>query len=362
MNRFPRSLPGSIRRSLCATRDRANSTLIASPDLASRYAVLMIKESTVALIVLGMLVLACALEAQSRTVAITVDDLPFASGDLQPLNPGDAKAAAEVNEKILRAFATQHIPATGFVIEQHNQQLGIQVSTKILKGWIKPGFDLGNHLYSHADVNSLSVEQVEQEITQGEATIVPLLQSVSRKPQFLRFPYNHTGDSKDKHDRIATFMAARGYRLAPCTIDNTDYQFNETYVLALSRHDGLTAAKVRADYVAYTAAEIDWYTALDKQVFGYDPPHVMLLHDSRLNGDTIQDVLSLFKQRGYSFVTLAQALEDPAYSVPETYTTKYGPMWGYRWAQELQVKVNGRDEPDPPAWMDQYVKDHRSGQ
>ena len=213
-------------------------------------------------------------------------------------------------------------------------------------------------MYSHPDVNSLSAEQVEQEITKGEATIRPLLESVSRKPEFLRFPYNHTGDNEEKHNTIAAFMSAHGYRLAPCTIDNTDYKFNETYVLALARHDGQAAAKVRADYIAYTGAEIDWYTALDKQVLGYDSPHVMLLHDSPLNGDTIEQVISLFKQRGYSFVSLTEALQDHAYSVPETFITKYGPMWGYRWAQVLHVKVNGRDEPDPPAWLDQYAKNH----
>jgi peptidoglycan/xylan/chitin deacetylase (PgdA/CDA1 family) len=319
----------------------------------------MTKLSTFALFVWGVLLVPCEAKAQSHTVAMTVDDLPFVSGNPEPLNASDAKRAVQVNEKILRAFASQHIPATGFVIEQHVQGLGVQVSTKILKGWIKQGFDLGNHMYSHPDVNSLSVEQAEQEITLGEATIRPLLESVSRKPRFLRFPYNHTGDTEEKHDAIAAFMSAHGYRLAPCTIDNSDYKFNETYALALARHDGRAAAKIRADYIAYTGAEIDWYTALDKQVFGYDPPHVMLLHDNPLNGDTIEQVISLFKQRDYSFVTLTEALQDHAYSVPEAFITKYGPMWGYRWAQVLDVKVNRRDEPDPPAWLDQYAKNQR---
>jgi peptidoglycan/xylan/chitin deacetylase (PgdA/CDA1 family) len=293
------------------------------PRNRTRYSLLMMKSSIFALIVSCVLLVPCAAKAQSHTVAMTVDDLPFVSGDPQPLNHGDAKRAVQVNKKILRAFARQHIPATGFVIEQHVQELGTQPSTKILQGWIRPGFDLGNHMYSHPDVNSLSAEQVEKEITRGEATIGPLLKSVSRKPRFLRFPYNHTGDNEEKHDTIAAFMSAHGYRLAPCTIDNTDYKFNETYVLALARHD---------------------------------PPHVMLLHDSPLNGDTIEQVITLFKQRGYSFVTLTEALQDHAYSVPETFITRYGPMWGYRWAQVLHVKVSGRDEPDPPAWLDQYAR------
>jgi peptidoglycan/xylan/chitin deacetylase (PgdA/CDA1 family) len=315
--------------------------------------------STFAFLLLGLLLTLCEARAQSHKVAMTVDDLPFVSGNPQPITPHDAKRALQVNQKILRAFAAQHIPATGFVIEKHIQQLGIQPGTKILRMWIRPGFDLGNHMYSHPDVNSLSIEQVEEEITQGETTIKLLLQSVSRGPEFLRFPYNHTGDTKEKHDAIAAFMSAHGYRLAPCTIDNTDYEFNQTYVLALTRRDRQAAAKIRTAYIAYTGAEIDWYTALDKQVFGDDPPHVMLLHDNSLNGDTIEQVISLFNQRGYKFVTLAEALQDHAYSVPETFITRYGPMWGYRWAQVLHVKVSGRDEPNPPAWLDQYVKDHQ---
>jgi hypothetical protein len=183
-----------------------------------------------------------------------------------------------------------------------------------------------------------------------------------RKPEFLRFPYNHTGDTKEKHDAIAAFMSERGYRLAACTIDNSDYEFNRAYVIALAYHDKKTAAKARADYVAYTAQEIDWYSRLNKTVFGYEPPHVMLLHDSPLNADEIQDVLSLFTQRGYTFVTLAEALKDPAYAVPETYVTKYGPMWGYRWAYELHIRVDGRAEPNPPAWIGQYVASRKPSQ
>ena|ERR1700733_6235195 len=78
--------------------------------------------------------------------------------------------------------------------------------------------------------NTLSAEQVEQGPAK-QTTIGPLLESVPRKPTFLRFPCNHMGDSKGKHDTIAAFL----YRPAPCIIDNTDYKFDETYVLTSAR-------------------------------------------------------------------------------------------------------------------------------
>jgi peptidoglycan/xylan/chitin deacetylase (PgdA/CDA1 family) len=313
-----------------------------------------------ALAALGLLLYACAVEAQIHTVAVTVDDLPFAAGTPAPEYAAEAKNAERVNETILHAFTRHHVPATGFVIEQRAEDLGLPASRKILEQWTRPGFDLGNHLYSHPDVNSLSVDQIEREITRGEATFAPLLGKIGRSPGFLRFPYNHTGDTREKHDAIAAFMSSHGYRLAPCTIDNSDYEFNATYAVALSLRDSAAAARAKADYIAYTGAEIDWYTALNRQVFGYDIPHIMLLHDNPLNAAAIEDVLALFEQRGYRFVTLAEAVKDPAYAVPETWMTKYGPMWGYRWAHEKNVKVNGRDEPEPPVWIGQYVKNHQA--
>src|SRR5258708_33782870 len=73
-------------------------------------------------------------------------------------------------------------------------------------------------------------------------------------------------------------------------------------------------------------------------------------------------LLELFEQKHYRFVTLDAALSDPAYNTPDAFVprfSKYGPMWAYRWAAELGVRVNGALESEPPAWMLQYVKEPR---
>lgn len=295
-------------------------------------------------------------QSRAPLVAVTFDDLPLATGDPGPLKPADAAQAEGVNRAILQALVERHIPATGFVIQQRLDQLGPEGGSAILRAWTARGHDLGNHLYSHADVNTLTLEQAEQEIVRGEPAINQALSAVGRRPRYLRFPQNHTGDTHEKHDGLATFMASRGYRLAPCTIDNDDYDINRAYLTAVQKRDAPAAAKIRAAYLAFTAAEIDWYSKLDGDVFGRRPPHIMLHHVNALNRDTISDVLLLFVARGYRFVTLDEALQDPAYAVPETFVTKYGPMWGYRWARELKVHVQGQDEPEPPAWVEQYAK------
>jgi len=291
--------------------------------------------------------------AQNRTVAITVDDLPYASA--QEVSPSDAVVAQEINRKILSALKRHHVPVTGFVIQKRVEELGVAAGTQILRKWTSGEFDLGNHTYSHPDVNQLSLAQIEEEVIRAETTFVPLMQQVGKKPGFFRFPMNHTGDTKEKHDQVATFLSQRGYRVATCTIDNSDYLFNNAYVRMLDQHDA-SARRLRLEYLPYTNAEIDYYAGLSKQIFGYEPPLVMLLHDNRLNADVIEQLLALFEKKQYKLVSLDRAQSDPAYQIPDTYITKYGPMWEYRWAAERGVKVNGKLEPEPPEWILQYGK------
>ena len=294
---------------------------------------------------------------QPRTVAITVDDLPYAGGTFTgTLVPAGISQADPINRKLLAAFRAHHVPVTGFVIQQRVEAAPLSSREHILKEWVRLGFDLGNHTYSHPDINQLSPEQIESEIVRGEATVGPLMKDAGKKLEFFRFPMNHTGDTKEKHDRVARFLSQRGYRLATCTIDSSDYAFNDAYIRMLAGGDRSSAEKLRREYLAYTSAEIDYYAALNKSIFGYEPPEVMLLHDNRLNADMIEQVLGLFKTRGYRFVSLTAAQADPAYGTPETYITDSGLMWGYRWAKERGVRVNGRLETDPPKWITEYGK------
>ena len=220
---------------------------------------------------------------------------------------------------------------------------------------MKSGHDLGNHSYSHSDFNQLTIEQMEEEIVSGEKSIAEILRKIGRTPRYFRFPFNHIGDTGAKHDGVASFLEHRGYKLAACTIENEDYIFDRAYLQMLAKKDPITAERLRSEYLAYTATEIDYYSSLNNRVFGYEPPHIMLLHVNRLNADMVDSVLSLFEKRLYKFVTLDEAEADPAFATPE-FVTPYGWMWGYRWAAKLHVHVNGSLETEPSEWVREYAK------
>jgi len=294
------------------------------------------------------------LRAQTHAVAITVDDLPFITGADGPMGPKDVPQASAANRKLVSALRRHGVPVTGFVIEKGVEELGREGGAGILRLWVNEGLDLGNHSFAHPDFNDLSVDQFEDQIVRGETTLAPLMKAAGKKVEFFRFPFNHTGDTKEKHDAVAAFLAQRGYRLAPCTIETSDWMFAGAYARMLARHDEASAARLRAEYLKFSAAQIDYFARLDTQVWGYEPPQVMLIHDNQLNADVIEDLLGLFEKRHYRWVSLSDAEADPAYQLPETDITKFGPMWGYRWAKERQVKVDGSLEQEPPQWIAEY--------
>jgi peptidoglycan/xylan/chitin deacetylase (PgdA/CDA1 family) len=285
-----------------------------------------------------------------RTVAMTFDDLPMANPrrDAQPL-----AAAKEANRRILATLERYRAPATGFVNEVNIQNLG-PGGDRLLNGWNRGKHELGNHGFSHADANFLDLPAIEREITEGEATIGPLARKAGRSLRFFRFPKNHLGDTAEKQAGAIAFLKARGYQLAAATIDTSDYIFDKAFSRALDARDIVMQAKIKQAYLDHTAKQIDYYAGLNKQVLGYEPPAIMLLHVNLINAETLDAQLALFRKAGYSFVSLATAQSDPVYAEAPSLPTRFGPMWGYRWARDRGVRVDGSLEEEPPTWVAEY--------
>jgi len=297
-----------------------------------------------------------AAASPSRSVAITFDDLPAAGAR----NPDEDRALTtadirDINTSILATLRAHHVPAIGFVNERGVSAYPDGTARReILEQWIAAGMELGNHTYSHADFNTLSIEQFRAEVERGEASIAPLLSKAGKKLSYFRFPMNHTGDTAAKRDVAARYLAGRGYEIATCTIDTEDFAFERAYRVMLSKGDAKAADRLRKDYLRYTAEEIDYYAGLHRQLFGRETAHVLILHVNRINGEVLEDILRLFEERGYRFVTLAEAQADAAFRTPNTLVTKFGPMWGYRWARALGAKIDGSKESEPPEWVLRY--------
>jgi peptidoglycan/xylan/chitin deacetylase (PgdA/CDA1 family) len=293
--------------------------------------------------------------AQSqRTMALTFDDLPFvrvaSEDDEDPLENATRGTAA-----LLEILAAHRAPAVGFVNEGKLEGPKQDAYIDLLRQWIDAGALLGNHGFAHVDLNTTSAADFQADITRGEITTRRLMQPRTPYTLYFRHPFTHTGNTAEKQTTIEQFLAARNYRIAPHTIDTADYIFNVSFVRAWGVDDPILKYRSLTAYLEFVKAATDFAERAARQIFTRDIPQVMLLHANDINVETLDELLNRLEARGYRFVTLDEAMSDPAYATKNTYVTESGPTWLVRWSRSLGQAVSFTDDPDPPQWvMDIY--------
>jgi peptidoglycan/xylan/chitin deacetylase (PgdA/CDA1 family) len=293
-----------------------------------------------------------AIQAQDpgrRTIALTFDDLPFAvPGDDQA--PGKLAEVQRTNASILKTLAAHHATATGFVNEiKLNVANERDARAAILRQWLNAGMDLGNHTYSHPALSEVKTANYEDNFVRGTTITSVEMKAVGRVEKYFRYPYLDTGKDKAQKEAIITFYASRGFVNAPVTVQNEDWLFNAPYSEAVANHDGPEQKRVIDAYLQQTTDALTYAEELSKQSFGREIPQIMLMHVDQLNSDELDAVLSLFEKRGYKFVGLEEALQDPAYATRDAYVGPEGLTWLERWQIALGKPLHP-NEPNPPKW------------
>jgi peptidoglycan/xylan/chitin deacetylase (PgdA/CDA1 family) len=286
----------------------------------------------------ALLLLPAGAAGAAREVAITIDDLPR-GGD------GGGRTYAEIRdmtERLLAPLREQKIPVTGFV-HPGRTELNARDLRRVLELWLDAGADLANHTWTHADLNRTAVAEYEQDILKADAALRPVVEARGRKLEFFRYPMLHAGPTAETKRAIAEFLAAHGYQNAPVTLDNSDYMF-----AALYTRPGLRARVVK-EYVPYLESVVAFFERRSVEVVGREFPQIMLLHASEMNSRTMPAILEMFRRRGYRFVSLADALRDDAYRLPENYVGPGGFSWIHRWSMTKGMPNKG--EPDEPEWV-----------
>ena len=264
--------------------------------------------------------------------------------------------ARRATNKILGVLQRRHVPVVGFVNEEALDWKGeVEARTALLQQWIDAGAILGNHTYSHRDFNAVTVEQFEDEIIKGEVVTRRLMRARQPYQLYFRHPMTHTGDSQAKKEAIESFLAARGYKVTPHTIENSDFIFNAVYVSALRKSDEATAKRLQRAYLEFTIAATEFAEHISPQVFGREVAQTLLIHANDINADCLDEMLRLFAARGYTFVTLDDAIKDPAYQTKDTLISKSGPTWLWRWMKSRGMNISFAEDPEAPQWvMDSY--------
>jgi len=289
-----------------------------------------------------------------RLIVVTVDDLPGAEAGTDHA-PGDLRELQRVNHTIPGIFKARHVPAIGFVNEWKLQVSGERdARAAMLAEWLDAGLTLGNHNYDHMDFQTTPLPQFEDETIRGAVVTRALMGARGQTEKYFRYPSLDTGSTPEAKVAFEAFLKERGYTVAPVTIEIADWMFNDILDLAIKRKDNKLAEEARKEYLGHMDTAFDYFEGMTRNLFGRDIPQVLLLHDSELNAQTLDALLTKIEKRGYRFVSLEQALADPAFSAPDK---RIGPP-GISWPNRGEVAFD--HGPDPPNWVMQMSKEIRA--
>lgn len=279
-------------------------------------------------------------ESARREVTITIDDLP-AWGDLEK--------QTYITRKLLKSITDNKVPAIGFVNESQLFVRGeTDARTALLRMWLDAGLELGNHTFSHILIDRNPLDAYKEDVIRGETVTKMLLREKGMKLRYFRHTQLRTGPTAEYKEGLGKFLRECGYTVAPVTIDNQEWVFAAAYSGAKERGDKEKMKSVAEAYIKYMDEIFDFFEKLSREFLGYEVKQTLLLHANELNADYFDELVRMMRKRGYTFVSLEDALKDKAYSLPEA-QAKTGLSWLHRWM--LAKGLEMRPEPREPEWI-----------
>lgn len=266
----------------------------------------MKRQRTLWMFAAGVAGLLACVAAGAQQIAFTWDDLPAHSA----LPQGETRV--EIGHKLIEAMKAEHLPpvygfVNGVLLERE------PAAAPMLKEWRDAGFQLGNHTWSHMNLNTSAAADWEADLLKGE----PVLEQYAGGGDWhwLRYPYLAEGDTPEKHAEARKFLAAHGYKIADVTMSFGDYMWNEPYARCVAKGDAAAIGQLETSYLDAAAADADFRRAMAKALFGHDIPYVLLMHVGAFDARMLPRLLKVYKDKGFSFIKLEQAEKDPFYKV-----------------------------------------------
>ena len=284
-----------------------------------------------------------------REIAVTFDDLPATRGSLE--------TTRYITTNLLRSIKANNVPAIGFVNEGKLYVDGKVDARRVafLRMWLDAGLELGNHTFSHVYIDETPLAAYKEDVIRGEIVTRRLLAERGLKLKYFRHTQLRTGPTPEYKRELDRFLAERGYQIAPVTIDNNEHVFANVYASARQRGDRETVKLVAAAYMRYMEEILAFFEELSADSLGYEVKQTLLLHANELNADYFDELARMMKDRGYKFISLEEALKDPAYKLPDAQVKK-GLSWLHRWMLAKGQKM--KPEPDTPEFITRLSKNY----
>jgi len=261
-----------------------------------------------------------------RRMAVTVDDLPVAFFD----SHRNAAHRLEVVQTWRDLVRSRSLPVTGFLVgENHPRQ------PELMRIWLEAGIGVGNHTWSHPRLRKVGLRSYLADLDRGHATVAGLIPEGTKIP--FRYPYLYQGFDPSHRDAVRAHLAELGSPAAPVTVDSNDWLYARHYGDALRERDDAAAERARQAWrwdLEEATERAEWRS---RQLFDREPPQILLVHANELTGRHLGEYLDWLEGRGYRFISLADALADPAYAETDASLVPTGDSFWLRLRRSRQL-------------------------
>jgi peptidoglycan-N-acetylglucosamine deacetylase len=182
----------------------------------------------------------------------------------------------------------------------------------LLKSWDKAGHMIGNHTYSHRNFNARETDVMEyqKDILRAEE----LLKEFKRFKKYFRFPMLKEGDTLAKREALRFFLKTRGYQNGHVTIDSSDWAIDQRLTKRVGADSKADIKPYRDFYLEHMWERSQYYDSLSEKVLGRPVKHTVLVHFNLLNGLFLDDLLKMYKRRGWELIDAEEAFTDPVFA------------------------------------------------
>lgn len=229
--------------------------------------------------------------AEKRQIALTIDDLPFVG-----------EGANFHLNMIIDAINASEIPATGFVIAGKVRP----ENWETLHRFEEAGLGIGNHTFTHINLDKVDVDAYIREIDEADKLLSPVL----TEPKYFRYPYLAMSQG-NKKNKVLNFLISRNYHIAPVTIDSKDFIFNQLLLSVQENQRRIFLETLKPCYLNFI-----WQQTLKAEQANHirknNQPQVLLIHANLLNAYVLPDIIKLYKQNDFTFISLQEGLKTPS--------------------------------------------------
>ena len=220
----------------------------------------------------------------------------------------------EWNGMLLKKLYDANIEAMFFVTGKDKSNTK---GKKLLKSWNDEGHKIANHTYSHPNFNddTITIEDFKNELLKNDK----IINSYSNYVKFFRFTYLKEGNTKEKKAGFRKVLEDQGYKNGYVTIDASDWYIDSRLLKRLRKNPKADISDFREFYLKHIWKRTQFYEKLAFELTGRHIKHSLLLHHNLAAALFIDDLIKMFKDKGWEIASASEAYDDPIYSKTPTF-------------------------------------------